>query len=188
MEDSKIVSLYQERSVQALEETKKKYERYCYKIAFNILHNHEDSDECVNDTYLRAWNSIPPHCPERLSTYLGKITRNLSLTNLEKKNRNKRNNGQTELAFHELEDCFTSKSQVEDKVEAAFVVEIINNYLKTLGQEARMAFIGRYYYFTSIRNLSKHLGISESKTKTMLYRVRIGLKECLEKEGIYLYE
>ena len=69
MEDSKIVSLYQERSVQAIDETKKKYERYCYKIAFNILNNHEDSDECVNDTYLRAWNSIPPHCPERLSTY-----------------------------------------------------------------------------------------------------------------------
>jgi len=184
MEDSRIVELYWERSESAISETQKKYNNYCHKIAYNILTNHEDAGECVNDTYLRAWNSMPPHRPSRISTYLGKITRNLSLTCLEKRNRQKRGMGKIEIALSELEECICKESFVNQDMEEELIANSISDYLQTLSKESRMAFIGRYYHFNSIQNISQHLGISKSKTKSMLYRIRIGLKEHLKKVGI----
>ena len=118
MEDNKIIELFWERNEQALEETRKKYEHYCYAIAYNILHNHEDADESVNDTYLGAWNSIPPHRPHPLSTFLGKITRNLSLNKLRNRTTSKRGGGETEVALYELEECIPARNSVEESIEA----------------------------------------------------------------------
>lgn len=185
MEDTKIIQLYFERSERAITETSKKYEKYCYKIAYNILYNKEDSQECVNDTYLRVWNSIPPFRPARFSAYLGKITRNLALNLYEKLHRQKRGGGQLEIVYEELQEIIPDAHQnPEKKLELEFVSQCINNYLKTIPQLNRMVFIGRYWYMDSIQTISEHLGISQSKTKSILFRVRKGLRDYFAKEGI----
>ena len=185
MEDAQIVQLYFERSEQAIEETKNKYENYCYQIAYHILYNREDSQECVNDTYLNAWNAIPPFRPVRLSTYLGKITRNLALHIYEKRHRQKRGGGQTELVYDELSEVLSStEGNPEQHIELEFLTQCINAYLKTIPPLNRMAFAGRYWAFESIESIAAHLGISQSKTKSILFRTRNGLREYLAKEEI----
>lgn len=184
MDDSKIVDLYWQRSENALTETESKYKNYCYNIAFNILENKEDANECVNDTYLRAWNSMPTHRPERLSTFLGKITRNLALTCFQKRNRQKRGLGQVEIALSELEECISNEDFVTKPLEVEEIAEYISKFLYTLPAESRIAFIGRYWRFYSISTISNHLGFSESKTKSLLHRTRIGLKSYFKKVGI----
>lgn len=186
MEDQEIIALYFARSERAIEETSIKYEGYCYRIAYNILYNKEDSDECLNDTWLNAWNAIPPNRPNRLSTYLGKITRNLALNVYEKGHRKKRGGGQVDVAYDELEAVLTGNETPEDKVELEFLTNCINEYLDSLPKLHRMVFVGRYWYFESIEQIAKHLGITQSKTKTLLYRTRLGLKEHLAKEEIYV--
>ena len=122
MDDKKIIELFFDRSEQAISETAKKYGKYCHYIAFQILNNKEDSEECVNDTYLRAWNSIPPKQPVKLRTFLGKITRNLSLNKWEKQMAQKRGAGQSQQVLEELLDCFPSESNVEFVVENKRIV------------------------------------------------------------------
>ena len=129
MDDSKIVELYLERSENAIAETSKKYTRYCHSISFNILHNSQDAEECVNDTYLRAWNAIPPNQPNQLSTFLGKITRNLSFNRYKQYSAEKRGFGQAELALSELEDCIPAKTDVEQASNEKELVEAINKFL-----------------------------------------------------------
>lgn len=184
MEDEKIVELFFQRSEQALVETKHKYENYCYRIAYNILYNNEDSEECVNDTYMKAWNAIPPTKPVGLCGYLGKITRNLALHVYEKKHRKKRGEGQVEVVFEELKEVLSTKETPEDKVLIDLVTECINQFLRSLPQLQRMVFVGRYWHFESIEEIATHLGITKSKTKSMLYRMRKDLKQYLEKEEI----
>ena len=186
MDDQKILDLFFMRSEQAIQETSDKYQGYCYQIAYNILYNKEDSDECLNDTWLHAWNAIPPNRPNRLSTYLGKITRNLSLNMYEKKHRQKRGGGQADVAFEELETLFAGEETPESTVELQFLTQCINEYLKSLPQMNRMVFVGRYWYFESVEQIAAHLGITKSKTKTLLHRTRLGLKEYLAKEEIYV--
>lgn len=186
MKDIDIIELYWERKEEAITATADKYGSYCHTISYNILHNREDAEECVNDTWLGAWKSIPPQRPDRLSTYLGKITRNLSLNCFKRYNTEKRGQGQAELVLSELEDCIPSKTGVEESVEEAVLVESINQFLYAQPRQKRNIFIRRYWYLYSIRDIAQGYGMSESKVTSMLFRMRNELKIHLEKEDITL--
>jgi RNA polymerase sigma-70 factor (ECF subfamily) len=186
MEDGQIVDLYWARSENAIAETERKYGRYCYYIAHNILHNHEDCEECVNDTYLNAWNAMPDQRPGNLSTFLGKITRNLSLNRWELYNAKKRGLGQTPSALDELQECIPSSDHVERIVDDIALAEILNRFLATLSKEKRMIFMRRYWYLSPIAEIAADYSMSESKVKMSLFRSRNALKQVLEEEGIDL--
>lgn len=183
MQDEKIVELYWQRDESAIRETQEKYENYLYKIAYNILSDKEDSHESVNDTYLAAWNSMPPHKPNVLSTYLGKLTRRISIDIFRKRNRIKRQASEYALSLTELEECISGDNSPEKDYEAKVLGEVINSFLRTLSVDARNVFIGRYYFLDSVKDVANYCGISESKAKTLLHRTRNSLREYLEKEG-----
>ncbi len=186
MDDRQIIALYNERSEAALSETAKKYGRYCRTIAYNILYNEEDSEECVNDTWLKAWESIPPRCPECLAAFLGKITRNLALNLYKHKNREKRGGGQTILVLEELAECVPGTDSTEAAVDGALLTEVLNGFLEELPAEKRKIFMRRYWYLSSVKEIAEEYGLSESKVKMTLLRLRSKLKQTLEKEGIVL--
>ena len=183
MQDEKIIELYWNRDESAIRETQEKYANYLYKIAYNILSDKEDSNESVNDTYLAAWNSMPPHKPNVLSTYLGKLTRRISIDIFRKRNRIKRQGSEYALSLTELEDCISNDNSPEKDYEAQILGESINAFLRTLSVDARNVFIGRYYFLDSVKDVAKYCGVSESKAKTLLHRTRNSLREYLEKEG-----
>lgn len=184
MTDYDIVKLYFERSEKAISETDKKYGRYCLTVAENILRSKADSEECVNDTYLKAWNSIPPQKPQKLSTYLGKITRNLAINRYKHYSAEKRGGGETELILSELENCLSSESSTEKAVDEKLLIKAIENFLKGESKEKRRIFLLRYWYAFSISEIAKELSQSESKVTSTLFRLRNKLREHLEKEGI----
>lgn len=186
MDDRQILELYQERSEAAISETAKKYGAYCHSIAYYILYNEEDTEECVNDTYLKAWEVIPPQYPNKLSAFLGKITRNLALDKYRYYSREKRNNGQTALVLEELSDCVPATTSTEQVMEDKFLVETLNCFLAELSAEKRKMFLRRYWYLSSIQEIAVDFAVSESKVKMTLLRLRSKLKQILEKEGIYL--
>lgn len=183
MQDERIVDLYWERNEIAIQETEKKYGRYLTKIAYNILSDLEDSKESVNDTYLSAWNSMPPHRPNILSTYLGKITRRISIDIFRKRNRKKRLASEYALSLSELEECVSEGDITAQMLDKELLAREINSYLRSLSADARNTFIGRYYFLDPLKEVAEYCGMSESKVKSMLYRTRCGLKEHLEKEG-----
>lgn len=186
MDDNKIIELYWTRDERALEATRTKYGHYCYTIAYNILHNREDSDECVNDTYLGAWNSIPPHRPQLLSTFLGKITRNLSLKQLRTRSAQKRGGGEAALALEELEECIPSQSSTEEAILEEELTKTLDIFLRTLPETERRIFLCRYWYFDSISAICIRYGFGKSKVKMILLRTREKLRHYLEQEDIYL--
>lgn len=186
MDDGQIIELYWARSETAISETANKYSKYCHAIAFNILHNNEDSEECVNDTYMRAWGAMPPKRPNRLSTFLGKITRNLSLNKYEKYAAEKRGCGQVPLALDELQDCIPDAGSVEQTIEDAELIAIFNRFLVALPTDTRKVFMQRYWYLCPIKEIAEDYSFSESKVKMTLLRTRNELKQILEKEGITL--
>lgn len=186
MNDNKIIDLYWQRSESAILETDKKYGRYCHTIAYNILYNDEDAEECVNDTYMRTWKSIPPQRPECLSAFLGKITRNLSIDRYRKSERKKRSGIQVELVLSELEDCIYSKNGIEEMMKEKFLVQCINQFLYRLPEKKRNIFIRRYWYLYPIAQIAKQYSMSENKVTLMLFRMRKDLKFYLEEEGITL--
>lgn len=186
MKDHEIVDLYWERKESAISATAEKYGKYCHAISYNILHNDEDAEECVNDTYLGAWKSIPPRRPERLSTYLGKITRNLSLNRFKQYNAEKRGLGQSALVLSELEDCIPGETGVERIAEEKVLVSSIDQFLWAQPEQKRNIFIRRYWYLYPIRDIAENYGVSESKVASMLFRMRNELKTHLEQEGITL--
>lgn len=186
MDDRQIIELYNERSEAAISETADKYGRYCHYVAYNILYNEQDSEECVNDTWFRAWNTIPPQQPNRLSTFLGKITRNLALDKYRYYNREKRGGGQAALVLDELNECLPAASDTEQAVDEKLLVEVLNGFLRSLPAEKRQMFVRRYWYLSSVSEIAKDFGISESNTKIILLRTRNKLKYVLEKEGIVL--
>jgi len=183
MDDNVIVDLYWQRDEFAISETGKKYGSYLTKVAYNILADLEDSRECVNDTYLKAWNSMPMHKPNVLSTYLGKITRQISIDVFRKRKAKKRWCSEYAISLSELEECIPSGNDLEQDFEGAVLAEAINRWLRTLPQEARNAFVGRYYFMDSTKAVASYCNMSESKVKSLLYRTRIELKTYLEKEG-----
>lgn len=183
MEDAQIIDLYWQRKESAISETKMKYSHYLTKIAYNILQNYEDSEESVNDTYLKAWNSIPPHRPGKLAAYLGKITRRLSIDIYRKRTSQKRAGSEYTVSLSELEDCVSHDNTPEQMVETEQMARAISAYLRTLSEESRNVFVCRYFFCDSIQEIAASTSASESKVKSMLYRIRIGLKAYLEKEG-----
>lgn len=186
MDDGQIVDLYWARSETAISETANKYSKYCHTIAYNILHSNEDAEECVNDTYMRAWGAMPTQRPNRLSAFLGKITRNLSLNRYEKYSAEKRGMGQLPLALDELHDCIPAANSVEQAIDDTLLVEIFNSFLASLPTEKRKVFMRRYWYLSPIKEIALDYSISESKTKMTLLRLRNELKYILEKEGVVL--
>ena len=186
MDDSKIIALYLDRSEQAISETSKKYGRYCHYIAYGILQNDEDAEECVNDTYLRAWEAIPPKRPSRLQTFLGKITRNLSLNKWEKLSAEKRGAGRASLVLDELSECIPTEKDTAHTVEAMVIRDTMNRFLQQLPAETRRLFVRRYFYLSPVKEIAEDYGLSESKVTVTLFRTRAKLKAVLEKEGITL--
>ncbi len=186
MDDTKIVDLYWTRSESAISETAKKYGSYCRSIAFHILHNDQDSEECVNDTWLGAWNAMPPKRPAVLSTFLGRITRNLSLDRWKRCNAEKRGGGEMAMALEELRECVPAPNGVEAALDDMALTEHIDRFLGTLPAEQRKIFVQRYWYLCSIREIANNCGVSESKVKVTLFRTRQALRESLLKEGIVL--
>ena len=186
MKDNEIIELYWKRNEAAIAVTADKYGSYCHSISYHILHDNEDAAECVNDTWFGAWKSIPPKRPERLSTYLGKITRNLSLNRLKQYSAAKRGLGQTELVLSELEDCIPAQNHVEQVVEEMVLVQIINQFLYGQPEQRRNMFVRRYWYLYSIHDIAKVYDMTESKVASLLFRMRKELREQLEKEGITL--
>ena len=182
MEDNKIIALYLERNENAIAETDKKYRKYCCSIAYNILHDKEDSEEAVNDTYLGAWNSIPPHVPDVLQTFLGRITRNISLKKIRARNAKKRGSGEFFLVLDEMSEMIPSGHDTENDIEAKELAQFINIFLRSLPETERKVFVCRYWYFDSIAEISKQFGFSESKVKSMLFRTRKKLSNKLETE------
>ncbi len=186
MRDSEILDLYWERNERAITETQRSYEKYCYSIAYHILHDREDSDECVNDTWLRAWYAIPPKRPNKFSLFLGTITRNLSFDKWKHKNALKRGNGEMELALDELTECVPATSSTEDVVEAAELERLINNFLHTLPERDCNVFLRRYWYVEEYGEIARRFHMNLNTVKTSLFRTRSKLRDFLEQEGIVL--
>ena len=186
MEDDKIISLYWQRKESAIQETEKKYNRYLMKIAYNILCNQEDSKESVNDTYFRAWNCIPPHKPFMLSTFLGIITRQISIDILRKHHSKKRSGSEYILSLSELNECIPCNFTPEQALEQKLLSHAIHAYLITLPEETRNIFLCRYFFLDSIHTIASYYNATESKIKSKLSRTRAGLKTYLEQEGFFL--
>jgi len=184
MKDTEIVELYWSRDEAAIAATAESYGNYCYSIAYRILHRSEDAQECVNDTYWKAWLSIPPQRPKRLATYLGKITRNLSLDRLKRLNAQKRGSGQAEMALLELENCIPATTDLDQIADEIALAGSINQFLRAQSRTERNIFVGRYWHLYSISDLAQAYGMRESKIASLLFRMRQKLKHYLEKEGI----
>ena len=184
MKDAEILELYWNREEAAIAATAESYGNYCFSIAYRILQCSEDAQECVNDTYWKAWQSIPPQRPNRLATYLGKITRNLALDRLKGLSAQKRGNGQAELALRELEGCIPANTDMDRIADEIVLTGAINQFLRAQPPTERNIFVGRYWYLYSIAELAQAYGMSESKVASLLFRMRKKLKHHLQKEGI----
>ena len=182
MEDAKIIELYNARNEFAITETERKFGKMLFAIAMNILSSHEDSEETVNDTYEKAWNSIPPQMPNSLGAWLGKITRNISISRWRKNKARKRSG--IEIMLSELEECIPSKADIETESETKEIIAALNSWLATLKKEERMIFIRRYWYGDEVAELAKKSDIPPKKLSSKMFRLRKSLKEYLEKEGI----
>lgn len=184
MDDQGIIDLYFQRSEDAISETDRKYGGYCYSIAYNILTNNEDAEESVSDTYLAAWNAMPPRRPSILATFLGKITRHLSIDRWRSRNAAKRGGGEIILALEELGECTSDGQTVEQAYQRKQLAAVCNRFLESLPETERKVFLCRYWYLDSIPDIEAYFGFSDSKVKSMLHRTRGKLRAVLEKEGL----
>jgi RNA polymerase sigma-70 factor (ECF subfamily) len=188
LDDLDIIELFFQRDEKALEATKIKYNHQMFHTSMNILRNTQDAEECVNDTLLKAWGSIPPTRPQFLGAFLMKIIRNLSINKWKAKGAARRGGNVMDVLLGELEECMP-KSQIglpQEEYEASMVTEAINDCLGSMNQTARVVFVMRYFHGESIKNISERCNMTESKVKSMLHRSRKKLKVHLEKEGIVL--
>ena len=184
MEDQHIVELFLRRDEQAISETRQKYHRYLLRIAYNILQNHQDAEECLNDTLLQAWNSIPPHHPQRLSAFLGKIARHRALDRYAAMTAEKRGGSIQEHVLEEWRDCLPANGG--DPSDDLTVRDALSRFLQQLPPEPRHIFVRRYWYGDSIHTIATACRSTESRIKMTLSRTREQLKMFLEKEGISL--
>jgi len=185
VDDSKIIELFYERSEQAIIELSKKYGAVCTRVANNILNNRQDTEECVNDAYLGAWNTIPPQHPNPLLSYVCRIVRNLAVNRYHANTAAKRNSSY-DVALDELENCFSVANSVEDEFDAKEIACIIDEFLATLPRENRILFVRRYWQGESIADLATLFSISSHQVSVRLFRVREKLKKHLIREGVYL--
>ena len=183
MNDKSIVDLYFSRDEEAITQTDKKYGRYCYSIAYNILTNKEDAEESVSDTYMTAWRAIPPRRPSVLATFLGKITRHISIDRWRERSAYKRG-GEVTLALEELEDCVAGLQNVEMEYERKELIRAYVKFLDALPITERRVFLCRYWYVDSVEAIAEKFGFSQSKVKTMLHRTRAKLRKQLAEEGL----
>lgn len=183
MDDQYIIELYNKRDETAISETSKKYGDYCFSIANNILANKQDSEECVNDTWLRTWNTIPPSKPNSLKLFLARITRNLSLNRYNERKAEKRGGGELVLSFDEISEFAADVSNPLEEIIAEELVKSVNDFLRQASKRDRGIFVCRYFYVEPIKKIAFKYGVSESNVHKILSRMRIRLKEYLEKEG-----
>jgi RNA polymerase sigma-70 factor (ECF subfamily) len=186
MDDAKIVRLFWDRDEQAITATADKYGGYCTAIAKNILGNKEDAEECVNDTYLNAWNSMPPHSPNVLSTFLGKITRNLSFDRYKHNTADKRGGGETTAVLDELLEIVSDTDSVEQEINRKELVKAIDTFLGTLSADKRGLFVRRYWYFDSISTIASRFEMTENNVSVNLNRIRLKLHNYLLERGFEL--
>lgn len=184
MEDHAIIELYWERSEDAISKTAAKYGGYCYTIAYNILSNNEDAEESVNDTWLAAWNTMPPRRPKLLAAFLGKMTRYISLDRWKNRTARKRGGGEVPLVLEELEECISGEDSVEKEYLQKEFAKSLNQFVEDLPDVERKVFLCRYWYMDSIETIAERFGFSESKVASMLHRTRGKLRKMLEQEGI----
>lgn len=184
MEDFQIIELFWNRNEAAISEISAKYGAYCHKITLNVLSNNEDAEECVNDTWLRVWNSIPPERPKNLRAWLGKIALNLSLNLWHKNHAQKRYSGMEQI-LSELEDCIPSGQNVEQQIEADEISRIINSWISTLNKRDRVVFVRRYWYGDSVNELALKFTTSPAKMAKRLFLLKAKLRAALEKENIF---
>lgn len=186
MDDNEIVQMYWDRNEEALSATAKKYGSYCFSIAKNIVGNNEDAEECVNDTYLQTWNSIPDNKPKMLSTYLGKITRNLSFNRYKRNNAEKRGGGQIGLVLDELSDLIAAPDEPDTEFDSRLLSKAINAFLSNLSIEKRQIFMCRYWYADSINDIAERFGMTENNVSVTLNRLRKKLSNHLKESGYEL--
>lgn len=184
MDDNQIITLYFNRSEQAITETDTKYRNYCFTIANRILSSREDCEETINDTYLTVWNAIPPYRPPVFSLFLGKITRNLSIDRWRFLSAEKRGSGEFALCLDELADCASGIDYMEQEEIHQEIVTALNRFLKAQSEINRKVFLYRYWHLKSIPEISTIMGFSQTRVTTILYRTRIRLKAELKKEGL----
>ncbi len=186
LEDEKIVELYLQRDETAIENTAEKYGKRLRSVSYGMVHDSETAEECENDTYMEAWNRIPPHEPKSyLYAFLARITRHISLNCCRRKNALKRSAFISELSA-EMEECIPAPDDTECRLDEMAFAEIINRFLCGLDEEKRNIFVRRYWYLDSVTKISARFSVSESKVKTVLFRCRKNLREFLEKEGYTL--
>lgn len=183
MEDCEIIRLYFDRDESAIRETALKYGPYCGAVALNILGSIEDADECVNDTYLKAWENIPPQRPLSLGAFLCRITKNLAIDRIRSSNRKKRSSGDAEISIDELSDLISGEYSVELELERTELLEAVNDFLRTLPDKKQRIFIGRYWAQYSLSTLAKMFRMTEAGISLSLERTRKKLKAYLGKEG-----
>lgn len=184
MEDGKIIDLYWARSQLAISESEKKYGSYCHTIARRILDREEDAEECVNDTWLHAWNAMPPQRPGVLSAFFGKLTRNLSLDRWRRLRAAKRGGSQVEVALHELEDCLPDRRRPDEELEAGETAELISAFLRRQSELDRVLFVRRYFHLEPLDSLGRRFGLTTGQVKSRLHRTRQKLRAELEREGV----
>lgn len=186
MDDIQIVQLYWDRDERTIPATSDKYGNYCTSIAMNILGNQEDAEECVNDTYMSAWNAMPPHRPNILSTFLGKITRNLSLNRYKQNAANKRGGREVPVVLDEITELVFDTDSVEQAVDRKELIKSIDAFLDRLPTDKRSIFICRYWYFDSVSNIASRFGMTENHVSVTLNRLRRKLHNYLAERGFDL--
>lgn len=186
MKDEKIIELFEKRDDRAVEYCAEKYGRYCHSIAAGILPSREDAEECVNDTWLRVWNSIPPQKPTRFSAFLAKVTRNLALDRYRAISAEKRGGGEAAAVFEELEECLSGGSTPEEELSAEELARSVNDFVAALPRREREIFIMRYFYVRPVREIADTCGLTPGNVSVILNRCRKKLKTHLETEGYEL--
>lgn len=183
MDDGRIIDLYWAREQAAIEQTQLKYGSFLTGVAYNILANREDSEESVSDTYMAAWNAMPPHRPDSLRAFLSKLVRRSSIDLLRRRESQKRGGSQYTLSLSELSECLPGGQDSQQAVEARELSRAVAEFVKELPEKTRKVFLGRYYFLDSVREVAGYCGITESNAKTILHRTRQALREHLEQEG-----
>lgn len=183
MDDREIIELFNMRDEDAIKEANYAYGKYCYTIAYNILSSHQDAEECINDTYLQAWRSIPPHQPNSLKFFLAEITRNLSLNRYKERKRKKRGGGEMILALDEISEFVAGTKEITDEIAEKELVNCINSFLRSLPQRNSNIFVMRYFHFYATKEIAKMYGLTEKNVLMILSRTRRKLRDYLEKEG-----
>ena len=181
MEDISIIQLYWQRDQQAIHESNEKYGSYCAAIAWNILHSSQDTEECVSDTWLRAWNSIPPARPSRLSAFFGRITRNLAIDRYRQDISKRNGGGQAKVCLEELAECISESTPFEDVLALR---DLLNEFLESIKEKPRKIFMFRYWYCMSVEEIAKRLNMDKGAVKMSMSRTRTKLRKFLEKEGV----